>query len=110
MGFACTKSNDASEDKGAKNIQSRAVGGNNITNDQLDAIVFGDGLVQRIMLSFKAINLPNLDKASKTDAYCVLWEMKGNQKINRGMTEVILDSLNPEFVTTIDVAFYFEEN
>ena len=40
----------------------------------------------------------------------MLWELKGNQKMKRGQTECILDNLNPEFVTTIDVAYFFEEN
>ena len=62
------------------------------------------------MLSFSGINLPNLDTASKTDAFCVLWEFKGNQKMKRGQTECVLDNLNPEFVATIDVAYHFEEN
>ena len=44
MGFACTKSNDASEDKGARNINSQAVGGNSISDDQLDQLNFSDGL------------------------------------------------------------------
>ena len=110
MGFACTKSNDASEDHGAEKLNRQAVGGNTISSDQLDQINFSDGLAQRLMLSFKGVNLPNLDQSSKTDAFCVLWELKGNQRMKRGQTECVLDNLNPEFVTTIDVAYFFEEN
>jgi len=61
------------------------------------------------MLTFSCSNLPNLDRASKTDPFCVVWELKGNQKIKRGQTEVILDNLSPEFVTTIQVDYHFEE-
>ena len=110
MGFACVKSNDAFEDKGAQNILNKAVGANSISDDQLDQLDFSDGLSQRLMLSFKGVDLPNLDTASKTDAFCILWEIKGKQKMKRGQTECVLDNLNPEFVTTIDVAYQFEEN
>ena len=62
------------------------------------------------MLSFSCQNLPNLDKASKSDAFCVVWEIKGQQRQKKGQTECILDNLNPEFVTTIDVNYHFEES
>lgn len=93
-----------------KTIQGQAVGAGAISNDQLDQLNINDGLTQRLMLSFTGVNLPNLDQRSKTDAFCVLWELKGNQKQKRGQTEVVLDNLNPQFVSTIDVAFAFEEN
>jgi len=61
------------------------------------------------MLTFSCKNLPNLDVGSKTDPFCVVWELKGNRKTRVGNTECILDNLNPEFVTTIEVNYHFEE-
>ena len=69
-----------------------------------------DGLSQKLMLSFSCSDLPNLDKESKSDVFCVLWEQKGAQRKKCGQTECILDSLNPEFVTTLDVNYRFEES
>lgn len=62
------------------------------------------------MLTISCKDLPNLDKKSKSDAFCVIWELKKNQKQKRGQTEVVLNSLDPEFVTSINVNFKFEEN
>lgn len=36
--------------------------------------------------------------------------MKGRQRIKRGQTECVLDNLNPQFVTTIQVDYKFEES
>ena len=51
------------------------------------------------------------DKGSKTDAFIVLyaqWLAEGQNRL--GTTEVVKDSLNPEFVSSIEVDFFFEEN
>ena len=53
-----------------------------------------------------------MDKNSKTDAYCILFQFKGKgdrMKEKIGMTEVINDNINPEFVKTLEADFYFEE-
>jgi hypothetical protein len=81
-------------------------------NDQTLDIALGAGaagLKQKVGLSFKCNNLPNLDRGSKTDAFCVLYNLKSNgQKERLGMTEMIADSLNPEFVTEILTDYMFE--
>lgn len=70
-------------------------------------------LKQNIELSFAMEKLPNLDTFSKTDAFCILYELKrqGTRTIKqfRGRTECIYDNLDPKFVTSFDVDYYFEE-
>lgn len=83
MGLSCVKSSDK-EDAGANQINRRAVGANQISDDQLDQLNINNGLTQKLMLTFSCTNLPNLDKASKSDAFCVLWEKKGNQRQKKG--------------------------
>jgi hypothetical protein len=70
------------------------------------------GLKQRLILNFECSKLPNLDKSSKTDSFCVLWYMKGKAmiKVKLGQTETIEDCLDPVFVKTIEADFFFEEN
>ena len=109
--MGCVQSNP-NEDRGMSTIKSKAIGANvdEINDDVLKDILNqgNDSLMQRVSLSFSATNLPNLDQKSKTDAYVVLWELRGNQKVKLGMTEPIMDSLNPEFVSTINVNYFFE--
>ena len=50
-----------------------------------------------------------MDKGSKTDPFLILYQLVNGAKKRIGVTEVIIDSLNPEFVTEIDVDYYFEE-
>jgi len=51
-----------------------------------------------------------MDKATKTDSFVVLWKVgKQGTKQMLGKTEMIPDNLNPEFVKTIEVDFFFEE-
>ena len=68
-----------------------------ITDADILAMANDDGLKQRILLNFKCSDLPNLDKKSKSDPYIVLWAFNPT-KTMLGRTEVIKDSLNPEFV------------
>jgi len=49
-----------------------------------------------------------MDKGSCTDPFLVLWELIGNQKKQIGSTELIADSMNPEWVKSIDVDYMFE--
>lgn len=69
------------------------------------------GLKQKIILNFSCKDLPNLDKGSKSDTFCVLYQLKGKQQTKQrlGSTECIQDTLNPEFVEIIEVDFFFEE-
>ena len=58
-------------------------------------------------------DLPKLDTFSKTDAFIILYSLtkQGNQTVKKqiGRTECIWDNLNPDFVTSIQVEYMFEE-
>ena len=68
-------------------------------------------LKQRVGITLACMNLPNLDVGSKTDAMCVIWDISAdNGRPKRvGETEIIADSLNPEFVKEINVDYFFEQ-
>ena len=53
--------------------------------------------------------MPNLDTFTRTDGMVVLYEKKGNMWQQIGITEVIMDNLDPEWVKAFDVAYKFEE-
>ena len=102
------------EDKGMGNMEKKAVGANanEIDDNQLNQMLGQSGansLKQKVALSFECINLANLDQKSKTDAFCVLWHLDGRQQKKIGTTELIIDNLNPVFVTTINMDYFFEE-
>lgn len=66
------------------------------------------GLVQTISLNFSCANLPNLDTFTRTDGLLVLYKQNGTQWQRLGMTEVIMDNLNPAWVKSFDVQYHFE--
>ena len=91
-----------------------AVGANtNQISDDVLELALGKSamdLKQKVILRFKCHNLPNLDKGSKSDAFCVLWLIdKQARKIKLGQTELIANNLNPEFLTEIVVNYFFEQ-
>jgi hypothetical protein len=75
-----------SEDKGFKGLEKQSVGPSKTTIDQgaIDLALSGmntmDSLKGKVSLAFSAENLPNMDKASKTDPMLVLWQENGTQK------------------------------
>ena len=106
------------EDVGIKKSASqiKAVGANikSISESELLAAFMGEesGLLKQVlMLSFSCVNLPNLDKESKSDCFAVLHFLRGKEqhKLKLGMTELIVDNLNPVWVQTIETDFFFEE-
>ena len=66
-------------------------------------------LQQTIRLTFGCKRLPNLDTFTRTDGMAVLYEKKGTMWQMIGMTEVVMDSLEPEWVKCFDVPYKFEE-
>jgi hypothetical protein len=62
-----------------------------------------------LRLTFGCKKLPNLDTFTRTDGMAVLFEKRGNMWQMLGMTEVIMDSLDPEWVKCFDVPYKFEE-
>ena len=71
--------------------------------------IHGQGLSQTLRLTFACRDLPNLDTFTRTDGMAVLHEKKGSIWSMVGMTEVIMDNLNPEWVKCFDVPYKFEE-
>ncbi|XP_045796530.1 protein BONZAI 3-like isoform X1 [Trifolium pratense] len=102
-----------SDMKGAK----QAVGGalpqtapNN--NDAVDFFYTAQGfqpLFTQVELSLSACNLLDLDITSKSDPMVVMYAKKGDGKLEElGRTEVVMNSLNPEWIEKISIAFHFE--
>ena len=50
-----------------------------------------------------------MDTFTRTDGMAVLYEKKGNMHTLVGLSEVIMDNLNPEWVKCFDVPYRFEE-
>ena len=67
----------SSEEVKIQNASKSAVGTiNEFDGDQLlDVNVAQDSLKQKIILSFEALDLPNLDKGSKSDPILLLFEV-----------------------------------
>jgi len=81
-----------------------------------------EGLVSQVALHISCSDLINVDKTSLTDSACVVYLKNkkyflGRTKFNNrsgiytkvGQTEVITDNLNPVFVKSILMNYYFEE-
>ena len=80
-----------------------------ISNDLLSsALSSANSLKTRVSLSFEGIKLPNLDEGSKTDGFCVLYQIINGRKQKLDETEVIADNLNPHWVKDIKVDYFFE--
>ena len=76
MGNSCTT---GEEDIGMNKMAMRAVGGNTneITDELLDASMQHNSLKQRVALNIELTDLPNMDVGSLTDAFCLVFEIKG---------------------------------
>ena len=74
-------------------------------------ILVDDDLSYLLELHFSCTALPNLDRISKSDPICILYEQNKNTKLweEKGRTEVIYDSLNPQFIQSIYIRYRFEE-
>jgi hypothetical protein len=55
------------------------------------------------------MNLPNMDVHSLTDAFVVVWLVSGQRLVKVGQTEVVADNLNPQFLTTVNIDYFFEQ-
>ncbi|KAF9619738.1 hypothetical protein IFM89_009080 [Coptis chinensis] len=109
--------NCCSDDKGGWS----AVGGgaatshNNLTtttNDSVDFFLKSRGyqaLFTQIELSFSASNLQDRDVLSKSDPMAVLYAKGRDGKLEElGRTEVVLNSLNPVWITKYVISYHFE--
>ena len=76
------------------------------TSDMLEG---QNHLSQTLRLTFACKKLPNMDTFTRTDGMAVLYEKRGRMEHLLGMTEVIMDNLDPEWVKCFDVPYKFEE-
>ena len=102
------------EDRGVQRQAGFAVGMDQIDDDALDyALSQSQGaasLRTKVSLRFKCQNLINTDANSKSDPFCVLWQVdQSGRKQKIGMTEMIADNLNPEFVQPVVTNYFFED-
>ena len=86
-----------------KHLDAKAVssGGGMGKGGDIDAAVLaatnfgGGGLSNKLQISFKAENLPNMDTMSLSDPFVVMFKKSGNIWQKLGQTEIIHDTLNP---------------
>ena len=118
-----SNSNTNSPDPSNKGINQEAVGGVKKSawnhpeySDPNEGFYRGTYLIQddlsyMLELHLSCTDLPDLDNLSKTDPMCIVYELhqKSNEWIERGRTEIIDDTLNPEFILTIKILYKFEE-
>ncbi|KAG5190400.1 Copine-domain-containing protein [Tribonema minus] len=102
MGCAASTENDRS-----------AVGGNVQTVDEASlaaALASGRKLFSNLQLSISCSMLRNKDKASLSDPFAVVYLMADSGHWTEvGRTEVVANSLSPEFVKLILVTYHFEK-
>ncbi|CAM6094097.1 unnamed protein product [Calypogeia fissa] len=68
------------------------------------------GYVTQVELSFSAMKLRNKDILSKSDPMLVVYTKKRDGLLEEvGRTEVILNSLNPKWITEVTMMYSFEE-
>ncbi|XP_017412106.1 protein BONZAI 1-like isoform X1 [Vigna angularis] len=68
-----------------------------------------NGLFSQIELSFSASGLRDRDLVSKSDPMLVLYERGKNGALKElGRTEVVLNSLNPQWITKHTLTYHFE--
>ena len=69
--------------------------------------IAGQGLSNKLELSFKCEQLPNMDTFSKSDPFVIVYKQDKRWQMI-GKTELIKNNLNPQFVTKVLVDFHFE--
>lgn len=68
---------------------------------------------EKVSLHISCQNLPDLDYITKSDPTCFVYLNNGGQNAKwelLGQTESIENNLNPQFVTSFDIDFYFEKD
>jgi Ca2+-dependent lipid-binding protein len=71
----------------------------------------GNNLSSSVELFISCKNIKNLDQHSLSDCFCVLEEMNPAKKwMEIGRSEIVQNSINPEFVTRFKYTYKFEES
>ena len=63
----------------------------------------------QVQLKISARNVADLDRLSKSDPQCTIYEKKDGQWVQVGETEELNNNLNPDFARTITLHYYFEK-
>ncbi|KAK7337838.1 hypothetical protein VNO77_18425 [Canavalia gladiata] len=111
MGGCCSDLKGGKEAVGG--LHQAAIGNNNgAHNDAVDFFYTSQGftpMFTQVELSLSACNLLDRDIASKSDPMVVAYAKKRDGKLEElGRTEVIMNSLNPEWIEKIPIAYQFE--
>lgn len=66
----------------------------------------------QVELSISCRNLSDKDAFSKSDPMCLMytWDIKGKMFYEYGRTEMVKDTLNPDFVKKFVISYFFEES
>ena len=71
----------------------------------------GNNLSSQVELFVSCQNIKNLDSHSLSDCFCVLEEMNPQKQwLEIGRSEIVQNSINPEFVTRFKYTYKFEES
>ena len=69
----------------------------------------GSAMQMQVNLFISGRKLKDLDTFSKSDPQCRVYEKRGNSWTKIAETECISNNLNPDFKTSITLAYYFEK-
>ena len=82
MGNCIAETEDIGMQKRASDMQAVSADVDILDDSMLEAIGQQNAaLKQRLILTVSCENLPKMDKGSQTDAFCILWAMKGRNKM-----------------------------
>ncbi|CAM9486288.1 unnamed protein product [Ectocarpus sp. 6 AP-2014] len=108
MGCMCSKENDKDSTKLTDQKASYA----DMAEDAASMLSESDSLYTRLQLSISCKGLVNMDTFSKSDPFVLVKlhsPSDSNETKEIGRTEIISNSLDPNFVTIVPVTFKFEE-
>mmetsp|Transcript_40624 Transcript_40624/g.61903 ORF Transcript_40624/g.61903 Transcript_40624/m.61903 type:complete len:91 (-) Transcript_40624:1673-1945(-) len=90
MGLCCSASEDVGKAR-APNVGAINAGGNEMSNDDLLQLQtdLGKAPKQMLLLRFAGRDIANLDRGSKSDSFCVVYQKKGTNKTKLGRTECV---------------------
>ena len=77
----------------------------------IDLVMDSSQISSRLKLRFECEKLPNMDYFSLTDAFLVVFELQKNGNwLEIDRTEVVEDCLDPKFIKTVNIIYYFEQD
>jgi hypothetical protein len=101
---------DASTNNAQGGLQATNTGGGG-GGAAAAAMMGGNHLSSRVELFVSCQGIKNLDTHSKSDCFCIVEEMDHRKQwVEVGRSEIIQNSLNPEWVTRFKYTYKFEES